>query len=115
MRRDENLSHYESCLLDLYERDPGVTYDLTQDELLTLLGLVGEEDSVVDAILKNSAPLSRRSSSSRPALRYDGHCGGGSRRGPIPRRQVRLGPLAGREEDGHTHVRPGAGREGRCQ
>ena len=59
MRRDENLSHYERCLLDLYERDPGVTYDLTQDELLTLLGLVGEEDSVVDAILKNSGASKR--------------------------------------------------------
>jgi hypothetical protein len=59
MRRDENLSHYESCLLDIYEGDPGVTYDLTQDELLTLLGLVGEEDSVVDAILKNSGASKR--------------------------------------------------------
>lgn len=54
MRRDDDLTHYEKCLVELYESDPGVAYDLNQDELQTLMGLVGEEDPVIDAILKNS-------------------------------------------------------------
>ena len=56
---DPRLSHYERCLVGLYEQDPSVTYDLNQDELQTLLGLVGEEDSVIDAILKNSGASKR--------------------------------------------------------
>lgn len=59
MRRDQDLSHYEECLIKLYESDPSVTYSLTQDELQTLLGLVGEDEAIIDAILKNSGASKR--------------------------------------------------------
>lgn len=39
-------------LVRLYRMDPGTPYDMTNDELQRLLAEVGEEDAVVDAILK---------------------------------------------------------------
>lgn len=54
MRRNQELSHYEQCLIGLYDSDPSVTYVLNQDELYTLMGLVGEDECIIDAILKNS-------------------------------------------------------------
>jgi hypothetical protein len=54
MRRDQELSHYERCMIELYESDPSIAYDLNPDEQQTLLALVGEDEVVIDAILKNS-------------------------------------------------------------
>jgi hypothetical protein len=52
MRIPHDLSHYEQCLVDLYKNDPGVTYSLNDYELRTLMSLVGEDECIVDAILK---------------------------------------------------------------
>jgi hypothetical protein len=52
--RDQDLSHYERCMVDAYDRDPSFAYELNPDEQQTLLALVGEDEVVIDAILKNS-------------------------------------------------------------
>jgi hypothetical protein len=41
-------------MIELYESDPSIAYDLNPDEQQTLLALVGEDEVVIDAILKNS-------------------------------------------------------------
>lgn len=39
-------------LVETYRMDPGSPYSMTEEELQRLLGAVGEEEPVVDAVLK---------------------------------------------------------------
>lgn len=56
----EQLTHWEKCLVDLYDQDPGVVYSLNQEELQALLSLVGEDEPIIDAILKNSGATKKQ-------------------------------------------------------
>ena len=59
MRRPNDMTDYERLIFEAFERDPGIAYDLSDDEQQILLGLVGEQDSLVDAIMKNSGASKR--------------------------------------------------------
>ena len=58
--QNDTLTHYEQCLVDLYKGDPGITYDLNEEELWALAGLVGEDECIIDAILKKSREMNLR-------------------------------------------------------
>lgn len=45
------LTETEKTLVTRYRRDPSAAYDMSADEIHVVMGVVGEEECIVDALL----------------------------------------------------------------